>query len=124
MTMSSADPRASAHISEEGRALLRSLLLCQLAEYADRAAESHATVEALTGQPDVDSMLERELAETAATHFDAVINEARAALHRIDAGVYGLCEACDRPIPYERLEALPHARRCVNCPDPAARSLL
>lgn len=38
-----------------------------------------------------------------------------AALSRIDAGSYGVCEECGDPIPPERLEILPHARLCVSC---------
>ncbi|HEX7167338.1 MAG TPA: TraR/DksA C4-type zinc finger protein [Acidimicrobiales bacterium] len=122
MTMAREDRGTSVRLGEDAVELLRSLLLCQLAEYADRAAESHAVAEPLAGQPDVASWLEREMAAAAANHFDAVVHEARAALQRIDGGAYGACERCGVAIPYERLVALPHARRCVSCPDPAARS--
>ena len=37
----------------------------------------------------------------------------RAALERIDAGTYGVCEVCGRPIPEARLEVRPDATRCV-----------
>ena len=116
MTMSAADARLPAHISADEAALLRALLLCQLAEHADQLVECRATVNELTGQPDSDSMLERELAEGSAAHFAAVVQEARDALRRLDEETYGLCESCSTPIPYERLEAIPHARRCVSCP--------
>ena len=32
-----------------------------------------------------------------------------------DAGAYGSCERCGRPIDEERLEALPAARLCLDC---------
>jgi len=35
------------------------------------------------------------------------------ALRRLDDGTYGTCEACGKPIPDERLEALPAARFCL-----------
>lgn len=38
-----------------------------------------------------------------------------AALGRLDAGSYGSCEVCGRPIGDDRLAALPAARRCVRC---------
>ncbi|MDG4758455.1 TraR/DksA C4-type zinc finger protein [Micromonospora sp. WMMD710] len=38
-----------------------------------------------------------------------------AALDRVDAGGYGVCERCSRPIPAERLAARPSARTCVAC---------
>ncbi len=37
------------------------------------------------------------------------------ALHRLDAGTYGRCESCDRPIAIERLDALPEAALCIDC---------
>lgn len=37
------------------------------------------------------------------------------ALKRIDAGVYGICELSGKPIPRERLEAIPFARYTVEC---------
>jgi DnaK suppressor protein len=37
------------------------------------------------------------------------------ALRRLDAGTYGVCEQCGRPIPAERLAARPSARTCVGC---------
>ncbi|MCL6488806.1 MAG: TraR/DksA C4-type zinc finger protein [Alicyclobacillus mali] len=37
------------------------------------------------------------------------------ALARIRQGTYGTCESCGRSIPPERLEAVPTARRCVDC---------
>lgn len=41
--------------------------------------------------------------------------ELDAALDRVDAGTYGTCESCGRPIAPARLEALPAARRCIVC---------
>ena len=37
------------------------------------------------------------------------------ALERLAAGAYGLCVACEQPIPRARLEAIPEAERCVRC---------
>ena len=41
----------------------------------------------------------------------------RAALERIDAGTYGVCEVCGRAIPEARLEVRPDATRCVQHAD-------
>lgn len=38
-----------------------------------------------------------------------------AALARVADGTYGVCVACGRPIPVERLQARPAADRCVAC---------
>jgi DnaK suppressor protein len=40
------------------------------------------------------------------------INQVAAALARLDAGKYGLCEVCGEAIEDKRLEALPFATRC------------
>jgi RNA polymerase-binding transcription factor DksA len=47
----------------------------------------------------------------------------RAALLKLDAGYYGICEACEGPIRVDRLDAIPHARQCVTCQQ-RPRSLL
>ena len=36
------------------------------------------------------------------------------ALKRMDAGTYGLCERCGRPIEKARLKALPYAELCIK----------
>ncbi|WP_257422523.1 TraR/DksA family transcriptional regulator [Nocardioides carbamazepini] len=41
--------------------------------------------------------------------------EVEAALLRLDAGTYGVCEGCGAPIPEARLEVRPVARTCVGC---------
>lgn len=38
-----------------------------------------------------------------------------AALVRLEAGSYGVCASCDRPIPSRRLRALPFTVRCQPC---------
>ncbi|MDF1605664.1 TraR/DksA C4-type zinc finger protein [Nocardioides sp. YIM 152315] len=43
------------------------------------------------------------------------LREIDAALARLDAGTYGVCLTCGRPIPAGRLEARPAARTCVAC---------
>jgi DnaK suppressor protein len=52
-----------------------------------------------------------------------VLAEIEAALQRIEAGTYGLCEACleagktpaKAVIPKARLRVIPYARNCVEC---------
>jgi len=39
------------------------------------------------------------------------------ALDRIRSGDYGVCLACEEPIPAKRLHALPWAKYCVSCQD-------
>lgn len=44
-----------------------------------------------------------------------------AALGRLDAGTYGRCTLCHRPIAAERLEARPWADLCIECQRAAPR---
>jgi DnaK suppressor protein len=37
------------------------------------------------------------------------------AIENIRDGRYGLCEMCDKPIPIERLRALPFTTHCIDC---------
>jgi RNA polymerase-binding protein DksA len=38
-----------------------------------------------------------------------------AALGRLEAGTFGMCEGCHKSIPLARLKAVPYARMCVEC---------
>ena len=46
---------------------------------------------------------------------EAEMREIDAADSRLAAGTYGICDRCGSEIPAIRLEALPAARRCVQC---------
>lgn len=46
---------------------------------------------------------------------EATLVEIDEALERMRSGAFGLCEGCDEPIPKARLNAVPHARCCVEC---------
>ena len=43
------------------------------------------------------------------------LDDIDAAVRRLDAGAYGACRTCRRPIPLARLEAVPEAAQCVSC---------
>jgi DnaK suppressor protein len=47
--------------------------------------------------------------------------QVEAALARLDAGTYGACANCGRPISAERLEAIPWAALCIDCQRAAGR---
>ena len=59
--------------------------------------------------------VERDRLLVVAGDAQAKVVEIDAALGRVDAGSYGICEACGKPIPHARLEALPEATLCVGC---------
>jgi DnaK suppressor protein len=41
--------------------------------------------------------------------------DVEAAVRAVEAGIYGMCETCGRPIAAERLAARPAARTCIDC---------
>lgn len=43
------------------------------------------------------------------------LDEIQAALERVEAGRFGLCEGCEKPIAKARLQALPYTRYCIEC---------
>jgi phage/conjugal plasmid C-4 type zinc finger TraR family protein len=70
------------------------------------------------GSEDADvatELFEQELATALGQNVRAHLMDVDAALARIDAGHYGVCEDCGSPINPARLEALPQAKRCVGC---------
>ena len=44
-----------------------------------------------------------------------VLAEVERALKKYEAGTYGICDLCSRPIEPARLEALPQANLCLEC---------
>lgn len=59
--------------------------------------------------------MEREKAYYFATREGRLLYHVDQALERIEDGTYGLCHECNQPISAARLEAVPHARLCINC---------
>lgn len=56
---------------------------------------------------------EREKDISILEQVEAELADVERALRRLDEGSYGTCEACGRPIPDDRLEAMPAARLCL-----------
>ena len=46
---------------------------------------------------------------------EATLEDVERALGKFEKGIYGLCEACGARIDRARLEALPHAKCCLDC---------
>jgi DnaK suppressor protein len=107
---------AGTHLSGQGVALLESLLLAHLVAQTERMEECRVAIDELADQASADAAFEREVAEVGLAQADAAAREVRHALGRLELGTYGSCEGCGRTIPFERLEAIPQARRCVSCP--------
>jgi DnaK suppressor protein len=83
---------------------LRRLLVDERTAQEARAAELMDPVD-----------IEPDLADVLLARCDEAVEDIDAALARIEAGSYGLCLACRAAIPYERLEIVPAADRCVAC---------
>ena len=66
-------------------------------------------------QADIASeMFEREKDMSILVGVGAELREVTDALARVDRGAYGACQTCGRPIPEDRLEAVPATRFCVE----------
>lgn len=59
--------------------------------------------------------MDREMAFMFASKSGRLIYHIDEALRRIQDGTYGLCHTCGKPISQARLEAVPHARLCIDC---------
>ena len=81
----------------------------QIVDSADTATDDEHDPEGTTAY---DRARTATLIEAAERH----LTEIAAARARLDAGTYGACEVCGKPIPPERLVARPTARTCVGCP--------
>jgi DnaK suppressor protein len=84
------------------------------AEY--EIAERDSVSQAGDDEADASSKLaqrEHELALTQNTR--ELLDQTEHALARIDAGTYGECESCGKPIGKARLQAFPRATLCVEC---------
>ncbi len=58
---------------------------------------------------------EREKAFLFAHREGRYLDHLERALERIENGTYGSCLECGEPISEARLEAVPHARLCIEC---------
>ena len=64
---------------------------------------------------------EREKDLSILEQVEAELADVEHALRRLDDGTYGTCEVCGKPIPDERLEAVPAARLCLEHQSEAER---
>jgi RNA polymerase-binding transcription factor DksA len=101
---------------EARRAELLRLDTAQAGELATPASDRGEDTTPSQHPADVASELERREFILTLHVLDArELGDVEAAIRRMDAGTYGLCVDCGRPIAAERLEALPHAARDVDC---------
>lgn len=63
---------------------------------------------------DATELFEREKNATLEQTLRDHLNLVEHALDRVEAGTYGTCERCDRPIGAERLDAIPETTLCLE----------
>lgn len=105
-------PLTSAQVEQ-----LRTAVHTIIAAHRRRLNESEELFRSLASDSSIGAS-ERQAARHAASTAFTICQRAGRALERIEDGTYGRCVAYDRPLPFERLEALPLAERCVSCPEP------
>ena len=59
--------------------------------------------------------MEREKAFLFASKTGRLLYHIDEALRRLRSNTYGVCSECGKPIDMARLEAVPHARMCIEC---------
>jgi DnaK suppressor protein len=58
---------------------------------------------------------EQEKAAGLRVNIEQLLAQVDLAMERVEAGTYGTCANCGKPIPEARLEARPFATLCVDC---------
>ncbi len=96
----------------------------------DQRSHLRAEIAALGADPDSDEVTfvddagfadrshnteERSRLISVARALRSNLRDVDRALAKMDAGTYGSCERCGRPISPERLDALPWAMLCIDC---------
>src|SRR6202012_159707 len=77
---------------------------------------SDMSAEAGDDEADTSSKLfEREHELALSNNTRELLEQTEHALVRIEAGTYGVCESCGKPIGKARLQAFPRATLCVAC---------
>lgn len=71
---------------------------------------------------EVQHAAERELAIRNLDRESNLLRNVRAALRRMDEGMYGICVHCEEEISPKRLNAVPWTPFCIQCQEQADRS--
>jgi len=62
-----------------------------------------------------DQRLHQEIVVNQLSLINQRLTQVRAALERLDEGLYGICASCGNDINPERLKVIPYTTLCVNC---------
>ncbi len=81
-----------------------------------QSEEGPVTSDVPTHDADAGTVLfERERDQAFVEDYTSTLKEIKRALTKIDIGTYGTCDHCHKPIPEDRLDALPYANLGVDC---------
>ena len=106
---------ASSPLTGHHLTTLRVMLTDGLADHLRNLERNDALATTLKADRDDDVARDHETARLASDLARDAIADIERALGRMDDGTYGTCARCQRPIPFERLEAIPQSRHCVAC---------
>ncbi|WP_243714477.1 TraR/DksA family transcriptional regulator [Actinomadura bangladeshensis] len=100
-----------AGLQEQGEALR-----AEIAASASQIAEGDGSDGAGDDQADAGAKTyEREHELALSYNSQDLLAQIERAVQRMDAGTYGICESCARPIGKARLQVFPRATLCVTC---------
>ena len=104
---------------------VRKSLLAKREQLAQRVGGTQATErqEVAEGQNDNAQLWEvSDVRDDLDAQGASELDQVNQALARLDAGEYGVCTDCEKPIAEARLKALPYATLCIQCAEEAERS--
>jgi RNA polymerase-binding transcription factor DksA len=111
------DKRTARKLLAAERDRLTSIIQALTEETAAVTGEGDSFSESGTDQHPADmgtETFELEKDMSIRNNVEASLADVERAMHRVDEGTYGTCEACGRKIPQSRLQAIPAARFCLK----------
>lgn len=63
----------------------------------------------------IDALMNEGLSQASDVRAAEDLSLVEDALGRLDAGAYGICHSCDRPIAIDRLMVIPETPECASC---------
>jgi RNA polymerase-binding transcription factor DksA len=114
-SLSDAAVRSAPVLTDVEIEALRAELSAARDEYAERLRITLETGSDADAHETSNGTFDREFERLAARVSRDIVNDVDAALARMGEERYGVCEGCESPIPFERLQAVPHTSHCIDC---------
>ena len=107
-------------LEEKRLSIVQDLGLLEERSMHTTSAESSGDLIYSDHMPELGSdAIEREKAFLFASRDGVYLSQIEEALRRVQDGTFGICRACGKKIPEERLEAVPTTTICVPCKEAA-----